>query len=93
MGSIITLACLVGVVMYAFYGNAKCDPVSFGLIQKPDQVSPITTQKRAGTHNLCIFYHRSQCIIVGKLLVIAKSKAMRFLHKRRVRNPPQDDST
>ena len=36
MASIITLSCLVGVVMYAFY--ATCDPVKFGLIQKPDQV-------------------------------------------------------
>ena len=37
MASIITLSCLVGVVMYAFY--ATCDPVKFGLVQKPDQVT------------------------------------------------------
>ena len=36
MAAIITLSCLVGVVMYAFY--ADCDPVKFGLIDKPDQV-------------------------------------------------------
>lgn len=39
MASIITLACLVGVVMYAFY--ATCDPVKFGLISKPDQLLPL----------------------------------------------------
>lgn len=39
MASIITLSCLVGVVMYAFY--AKCDPVKFGLVQKPDQLLPL----------------------------------------------------
>ncbi|KAL4220203.1 Sodium-coupled monocarboxylate transporter 1 [Mactra antiquata] len=39
MASIITLSCLVGVVMFSFY--ADCDPVSFGLIQKPDQLLPL----------------------------------------------------
>ena len=34
--AIVTIACLVGMVMYAFY--AGCDPLKFGLIAKADQV-------------------------------------------------------
>ena len=34
--AIISLSCLAGIVMYAFY--AKCDPIKFGLIEKADQV-------------------------------------------------------
>ena len=36
MASIITIACLAGVVIYAFY--ATCDPLTFGLVDKADQV-------------------------------------------------------
>ena len=36
IAAIITLTCLVGVVMYAFYAN--CDPVKAGLINKVDEV-------------------------------------------------------
>ncbi|KAL5019391.1 hypothetical protein ScPMuIL_005113 [Solemya velum] len=34
-----TLACTCGVVMFAFYHT--CDPVSFGLVQKGDQLIPL----------------------------------------------------
>ena len=34
--AVLTLSCLVGVVMYAFYAN--CDPFKFGRIKRPEQV-------------------------------------------------------
>lgn len=43
MAAIITLSCLVGVVMFAFY--AKCDPVSVELVDKADQVKPVPILK------------------------------------------------
>lgn len=46
MASIITLSCLVGVVMYAFY--EQCDPVTYGVISKPDQLVPLWTMDLLG---------------------------------------------
>jgi len=43
MASIITLSCLVGVVMFAFY--AECDPVSIKLVDKADQVTTFNVIK------------------------------------------------
>lgn len=37
VASIISCACLSGIVLYAFY--AKCDPLSRGVITSSDQVS------------------------------------------------------
>lgn len=36
---IITLTCMIGVTMYAFYKD--CDPVKYGLVDKPDQMLPL----------------------------------------------------
>ncbi|XP_012938806.2 sodium-coupled monocarboxylate transporter 2 [Aplysia californica] len=36
---IVILCCLIGIVMFAFY--ADCDPLSFGLIEKTDQLLPL----------------------------------------------------
>ncbi|XP_045161682.2 sodium-coupled monocarboxylate transporter 2-like [Mercenaria mercenaria] len=57
---IFTLACLIGVVMYACY--SECDPVKFGLVDKADQILPLmvldvlgTTQGLAGIFMACVF--------------------------------------
>ncbi|KAK3579426.1 hypothetical protein CHS0354_028224 [Potamilus streckersoni] len=42
IAAIITLSVMVGVAMYAFYST--CDPVSFGLVQKNDQVVLLVLQ-------------------------------------------------
>ncbi|WAQ96842.1 SC5A8-like protein [Mya arenaria] len=43
MASIITISCLVGLVIFSFYAKARCDPVSFGIISKADQLVPLYT--------------------------------------------------
>lgn len=49
MTLILTLVCLVGVVMYAYY--ATCDPVSLGIIKKTDQLIPLFTMDLLGTYH------------------------------------------
>jgi len=44
---IITLTCMSGIVMYAFYKD--CDPVKFGLVDKPDQMLPLLVLDILGT--------------------------------------------
>ena len=58
MASIITLSCLVGVVMFAFY--AECDPVSIKLVDKADQV---TTPNITSTNMQCLI--KVHCIRVA----------------------------
>ncbi|XP_052212081.1 sodium-coupled monocarboxylate transporter 2-like [Dreissena polymorpha] len=40
MAFIITLSVIAGLVMF-FYASARCDPVQFGIISKPDQLVPL----------------------------------------------------
>ncbi|XP_060553235.1 sodium-coupled monocarboxylate transporter 1-like [Ruditapes philippinarum] len=42
------LACLLGVVMFAFY--SKCDPVKVGLVDKPDQLVPLMVLDVLGSY-------------------------------------------
>ncbi|KAK3601824.1 hypothetical protein CHS0354_041741 [Potamilus streckersoni] len=44
--AITTLSVMVGVAMYAFY--ATCDPVSFGLVQRNDQLFPLLVMDTLG---------------------------------------------
>lgn len=54
----VTLALLSGVVIFANY--AGCDPLSLGLIKRPDQIAPhfvlehLTTPGLLGLFNACL---------------------------------------
>lgn len=52
---ILMLACLVGIVMYAFYST--CDPIKFGLIVASDQVSDIFLREELTNMNEVITGH------------------------------------
>lgn len=47
--SILSLVCLVGIVMYAYYST--CDPVKAGVIKKSDQLIPLFTMDLVGQYH------------------------------------------
>ncbi|XP_033749405.1 sodium-coupled monocarboxylate transporter 1-like [Pecten maximus] len=46
---ILTVVCLVGVVMYAYY--ERCDPVTLGIIKSSDQLIPLFTMDLLGSYH------------------------------------------
>ena len=78
MASIITLSCLVGVVMFAFY--AECDPVSIKLVDKADQV---TTPNITSTNMQCLI--KVHCIRVAAFkMAIMADYALSCTHFTRI---------
>ncbi|OWF48465.1 sodium-coupled monocarboxylate transporter 1-like [Mizuhopecten yessoensis] len=49
MAIILTLVCLVGVVMFAYY--ERCDPVTLGIIKSSDQLIPLFTMDLLGSYH------------------------------------------